>query len=301
MPEPVGAEISAVSPARMCGQPSICDSVAVPNRAVNHSATTGCAHCNACATSQGASASADSGKSGSMIRILRAHSPLLRSRCHASFHRYNRAMDGDQQLTAEQRAQRIRLMVFDVDGVLTDGGIWLFPAPAGAQRTTAEHAGAMEAKGGYAMHSTTMLEAKGFHAHDGSGVSLARLGGIECAIITKRISEAVALRARDMRLKHVYQGTANKIAAVHEILAKEGLTLEQTAYLGDDVIDLPVMRACGLAMAVADARPQVKAAAHWIAPSKGGRGAGRDAIDFLLEAQGTLDAAIEAYIAERNT
>jgi 3-deoxy-D-manno-octulosonate 8-phosphate phosphatase (KDO 8-P phosphatase) len=111
-------------------------------------------------------------------------------------------------LTAEERAHRIRLIIFDVDGVLTDGGIWLFPAPADAQRTTGEHAVAMESQGGYAMHSATMLEAKGFHAHDGSGVSLARLAGIECAIITKRISEAVALRARDMRLKHVYQGTA---------------------------------------------------------------------------------------------
>ncbi|RRA48611.1 HAD family hydrolase [Acidipila sp. EB88] len=205
-----------------------------------------------------------------------------------------------QALSAEDRARRIRLIVFDVDGVLTDGGIWLFPAPAGAVRTTTEHAEAMEAKGGYAMHSVNMLEAKGFHAHDGSGVSLARLAGIECAIITKRISEAVALRARDMRLKHVYQGTANKIAAVEEILALEGCTMEQVAYLGDDVIDLPVMRVCGLAMAVADGRPQVRAAAHWVAPSKGGRGAGRDAIDFILEAQGVLDTVIEQYIAERN-
>ncbi len=202
--------------------------------------------------------------------------------------------------TAEERARRIRLIVFDVDGVLTDGGIWLFPTTADAHRTTSEHTAAMESQGGYAMHSTTMLEAKGFHAHDGSGVSLARFGGIECAIITKRISEAVALRARDMRLKHVYQGTANKMAAVREILSQENFTLEQVAYLGDDVIDLPVMRACGLALAVADARPQVRAAAHWITPSKGGRGAGRDAIDFILEAQGTLSSAIDEYLRERD-
>ena len=204
------------------------------------------------------------------------------------------------ELMAEARARRIRLIVFDVDGVLTDGGIWLFPAPANAERSTSEHATAMEGKGGYAMHSATMLEAKGFHAHDGSGVSLARLAGIECAIVTKRISEAVALRARDMRLNHVYQGCANKIAAVQEIADAEGLILEQVAYLGDDVIDLPVMRVCGLAMAVADARPSVRATAHWVAPSKGGRGAARDAIDFILEAQGKLDGAIEAYIVERS-
>jgi 3-deoxy-D-manno-octulosonate 8-phosphate phosphatase (KDO 8-P phosphatase) len=177
--------------------------------------------------------------------------------------------------SAVERARRIRIILFDVDGVLTDGGIWLFPAPAAAERTTTEHAQAMEDKGGYAMHSANMLEAKGFHAHDGSGVSLARLGGIECAIITKRISEAVALRARDMRLKHVFQGTANKMWAVRQILAAENATLEEVAYLGDDVIDLPVMRVCGLAMAVADARPQVRAAAHWVAEKNGGRGAAR--------------------------
>ncbi len=205
-----------------------------------------------------------------------------------------------QALTAEERARQIRLIVFDVDGVLTDGTIWLFPAPANTERTTSKHAGMLETLGGYAMQSATLLETKGFHAHDGSGVSLARLGGIECAIITKRISEAVALRARDLRLKHVYQGTANKMAAVRDIMAKENIGLEQVAYLGDDVIDLPVMRACGLAMAVADARPQVLAVAHWIASSKGGRGAARDAVDFILAAQGKLVRAIEDYIRERN-
>jgi 3-deoxy-D-manno-octulosonate 8-phosphate phosphatase (KDO 8-P phosphatase) len=203
-------------------------------------------------------------------------------------------------LSAEDRARRIRLIIFDVDGVLTDGGIWLFPAPAHAERTTQEHASRMEGRGGYAMHSANMLEAKGFHAHDGSGVSLARLAGIECALITKRISEAVALRARDMRITHVYQGTANKIAVVQSILQAEQLTLEQVAYLGDDIIDLPVLRVCGLAMAVADARPQVRAAAHWTTPSYGGRGAARDAIEFILQAQGKLDETIERYIDERS-
>ena len=146
--------------------------------------------------------------------------------------------------------RRIRLLIVDVDGVLTDGSIWLYPTPAGAVCETAAQAEAMESKGGYAMHSSTMLEAKAFQAHDGSGVSLACLGGIECAVITKRISEAVALRARDMRLRCVYQGVANKMAAVQAMLASEVLTLEQVAYLGDDLIDLPVLRPRGLAMAV---------------------------------------------------
>jgi len=203
-----------------------------------------------------------------------------------------------EEREATQRARRIKVLVFDVDGVLTDGGIWLFPAP-GASSSTAAHALEMESRGGYAMVSETMIEAKAFHAHDGSGVSLARLGGIECAIVTKRVSEAVALRARDMRVSHVYQGQANKMEAVHRIMQEEGVGLEEIAYLGDDVIDLPVMRVCGLAMAVANARRQVKEAAHWISPSAGGQGAARDAVEFLLEARGILDEVIERYIEER--
>ncbi|MGA9242005.1 MAG: HAD-IA family hydrolase [Silvibacterium sp.] len=202
--------------------------------------------------------------------------------------------------TAEDRARRIKLILFDVDGVLTDGGIWIFPAPA-ASHSTADHARALESKGGYAISSASMIEAKGFNAHDGSGISLARLGGMKCGIITKRVSETVALRARDLRLEYVYMGQAFKMEAVREIMAKEGLTLEQIAYVGDDIIDLPVMRACGLAIAVANARPQVKAAAHYITPNIGGHGAGRDAVEFILAAKGVLETVIEQYIDERNS
>jgi 3-deoxy-D-manno-octulosonate 8-phosphate phosphatase (KDO 8-P phosphatase) len=202
--------------------------------------------------------------------------------------------------TAEDLARRIKLILFDVDGVLTDGGIWIFPAPA-ASHSTADHARALESKGGYAISSASMIEAKGFNAHDGSGISLARLGGMKCGIITKRVSETVALRARDLRLEYVYMGQAFKMQAVREIMAKEGLTLEQIAYVGDDIIDLPVMRACGLAIAVANARPQVKAAAHYITPNIGGHGAGRDAVEFILAAKGVLETVIEQYIDERNS
>ena len=202
-------------------------------------------------------------------------------------------------LSAEERARRIKLILFDVDGVLTDGGIWLFPAPA-ANLSTAAHAQEMEAKGGFAIHSSTMIEAKGFNAQDGSGVSLARLGGMKCGIITKRISEAVALRARDLRLEYVYLGQEFKLKAVHEIMEKEAITLDEIAYVGDDVIDLPVMRVCGLAVAVANARKQVKQVAHYITPSTGGHGAARDAVEFILEAKGILDEVIEKYIEERS-
>lgn len=201
-------------------------------------------------------------------------------------------------ISAEERARRIKIVLFDVDGVLTDGGIWLVPA----QGSAAMHPGLAEKDGeaGFGIQSTTMVEAKGFNAHDGTAISLARLGGMKCGIITKRISDTVALRARDLKLEYVYMGQSYKMQAVREIMAKEGVTLEEIAYVGDDVIDLPVMRECGLAVAVGNARAQVKAAAHYVTPNAGGRGAGRDAVEFILEAKGILEKCIEAYIDERN-
>jgi 3-deoxy-D-manno-octulosonate 8-phosphate phosphatase (KDO 8-P phosphatase) len=203
-------------------------------------------------------------------------------------------------ITAQDRARRIKIVLFDVDGVLTDGGIWLFPAPAASSAATQGQIAALEGKGGYAISSTSMVEAKGFNAHDGTAISLARLGGMKLGVITKRISETVALRARDLKLEFVYMGQAFKMQAVREIMEKEGVTIEEIAYVGDDVIDLPVMRECGFAVAVADARPQVKAAAHYITPNLGGHGAARDAVEFILEAKGLLNECIEAYIDERN-
>jgi 3-deoxy-D-manno-octulosonate 8-phosphate phosphatase (KDO 8-P phosphatase) len=227
-------------------------------------------------------------------------------------------------LSAQDRARRIKIILFDVDGVLTDGGIWLFPAPGPSSETvpgseSASKSGTVSGSGpaggeaaarnplaekdgqaGFSLPSARMVEAKGFNAHDGAGISLARLGGMKCGVITKRISETVALRSRDLKLEFVYQGRAFKMQAVREIIAKEGVTLDEIAYVGDDVIDLPVMRECGFAVAVADARPQVKAAAHYVTPGKGGHGAARDAVEFILEAKGVLNDCIEAYIDERN-
>jgi 3-deoxy-D-manno-octulosonate 8-phosphate phosphatase (KDO 8-P phosphatase) len=201
-------------------------------------------------------------------------------------------------LTAQDRARRIKIILFDVDGVLTDGGIWLFPAPS-AGRPLDELA-AKNGQMGFGIQSTTMVEAKGYNAHDGTAISLARLGGLKCGIITKRISETVALRARDLKLEFVYMGQAFKMKPVREIMEKEGVTLDEIAYVGDDVIDLPVMRECGFAVAVGDARERVKAEAHYVTPNKGGRGAARDAVEFILEAKGVLDNCIEAYIDETN-
>ena len=201
-------------------------------------------------------------------------------------------------LTAQDRAQRIKIILFDVDGVLTDGTIWLVPGPAGG--SVSEQLAAKADRIGFGTHSATMLEAKGYSAHDGTAISLARLGGMKCGVITKRISETVATRARDLKLEFVYLGQAFKMQAVREIMAKESATLEEICYVGDDVIDLPVMRQCGFAVAVANARAQVKAEAHYVTPNAGGYGAGRDAVEFILEAKGILSKVIEEYIDERN-
>src|SRR5512135_299575 len=116
-----------------------------------------------------------------------------------------------------ERARKIKLLLFDVDGVLTDGTIWLFPAPAGAQLSTHDHARQHAERGGFAFASQTMVEAKGFHAHDGTAISLARLAGLKTGLITKRISETVALRARDLKLDHVRQGIQDKLSVFREI------------------------------------------------------------------------------------
>lgn len=203
-------------------------------------------------------------------------------------------------ISATERARRIKIILFDVDGVLTDGTIWLVPAPSAGNDATQQHLAKNEGGIGFGIQSATMMEAKGYSAHDGAGISLARIGGIKCGVITKRVSETVATRARDLKLEFVYMGQAFKMKPVREIMEKEGVTLEEIAYVGDDVIDLPVMRQCGLAIAVANAREQVKAEAHYVTKNPGGYGAGRDAIDFILEAKGILHDCIETMIDESN-
>jgi 3-deoxy-D-manno-octulosonate 8-phosphate phosphatase (KDO 8-P phosphatase) len=199
------------------------------------------------------------------------------------------------------RAKKIKVILFDVDGVLTDGTIWLFPAPATGPRTTEAQAKEHQHSAGYGIVSQNMIEAKGFHAHDGTAISLAHLGGLKAGVVTKRISETVALRARDLHLDYVFQGAANKSEVLDRILAESGITEDEVAYVGDDVIDLPIMRRCGLAIAVANSRPQVLEIAHYTTPSKGGEGAARDAVEYVLKAQGSLDRVIEAYITARTS
>jgi len=200
---------------------------------------------------------------------------------------------------SQARASKIKLLLFDVDGVATDGTIWLFPAPAGAQQITQAAAEQKADAGGYAIVSQNMVEAKGFHAHDGTAISLARLGGIKTGLITKRISDTVALRARDLRLDHVQQGIADKLSAFQEILKKENLRAEEASFIGDDIVDVPVMRACGLAFAVANAREDVKSVAHVVTEHGGGQGAIRDAVEYVLRAQNKLQYTIDTYLGVR--
>jgi 3-deoxy-D-manno-octulosonate 8-phosphate phosphatase (KDO 8-P phosphatase) len=202
--------------------------------------------------------------------------------------------------SAISRAKKIKLLLFDVDGVLTDGKIWIFPAPAALSKDVIEQSAQHGGTGGFGFHSESLIEAKGFHAHDGTAVSLARLAGIKTGVITKRISETVALRARDLRIDHIHQGIQDKLTVFEEILRQENLRPAEAAFVGDDIIDLPVMRNCGLAIAVANARKEVKAVAHYVTAHSGGDGAARDAVEYVLKAQGKWDRVVSEYICERS-
>jgi 3-deoxy-D-manno-octulosonate 8-phosphate phosphatase (KDO 8-P phosphatase) len=180
-------------------------------------------------------------------------------------------------LSAEVRARRIKVLLYDVDGVLTNGDITIIPGADG--------------------HAT---EVKSFSAHDGMGISIARLAGLKIGWVTKRNSQVVAIRAHDLKIDHVYQGQSHKTDALTKIIADERCTLDEVAYVGDDIIDLPVMRLVGLSIATANARIQVKSMAHWVTPLPGGQGAGRDVIDFILNAKGLLESTIEAYLDPHN-
>ena len=201
---------------------------------------------------------------------------------------------------SKKRAKKIKVILFDVDGVLTDGKIFVFPAPAGTEQSTREQAERHGGKGGFGLASQTMIEAKGFHAHDGTSISLAHLGGLKTGLITKRISETVALRARDLKLEFVYQGIQDKLTVFKKICKDAKIDTGEAAFVGDDVIDLPVMRNCGLAIAVANAREEVKREAHLVTSHGGGDGALRDAVEYVLKAQGKWKRVVNEYISERS-
>jgi len=168
-----------------------------------------------------------------------------------------------------EKASRIKLVIFDVDGVLTDGSLFL---------------------------SDDGQEYKAFNSKDGFGMRLLQDAGIDIAIITGRESTLVKLRMEELGITQVMQGRREKGPALDEMMEKTGLTIEQIAYVGDDVVDLPIMSRVGLSIAVQDARPIVKKHAHWITESVGGRGAGRDVCELILEAHGKWDDIINKYL-----
>jgi 3-deoxy-D-manno-octulosonate 8-phosphate phosphatase (KDO 8-P phosphatase) len=160
------------------------------------------------------------------------------------------------------RAKKIRVLLMDVDGVLTDGRIWLLSRRDG-----------------------TASEIKGFSAYDGAGLKLARAAGLRTGLITGRESAAVAQRARECEMEFTYQGRATKLAAYREILAATGASDLEVAYVGDDLPDLPLLERAGLAVAVANAAPEVKRAAHYVTSRPGGEGAVREVIELIVKAQ----------------
>lgn len=196
---------------------------------------------------------------------------------------------------AKERAQKIKVILFDVDGVLTDGTIWLFPSPGAGHGALDKNADG----GGYGVNSSTIIEAKGFNAHDGTGMTLARIAGLKVGMVTKRISETVALRARDLKIDFLYQGQADKSATLDQVCVAAKVTPAEVAFVGDDIIDLPIMRRCGLAIAVSNAREAVKDESHFVTDHRGGEGAARDAIEYILRAQGRLETVINDYISSR--
>ena len=194
------------------------------------------------------------------------------------------------KLSAQARARKIQLLLFDVDGVLTDGKMYFIPdtLPAGSPEAAQQTA-------------KDQIEIKGFHAHDGIAISLARVGGLRTGLITKRSSETVALRARDLKLEFVHQGVDDKRSCFYEVVESAGLKPEEAAFIGDDIVDLSAMRAGGLAIAVKNARAEVKKEAHYVTSHAGGEGGLRDAVEFILKAQGKWKQVIEDYIGTGNT
>src|SRR5215467_11101526 len=192
------------------------------------------------------------------------------------------------KLSPQARARKIKLLLFDVDGVLTDGKMYFLPDRDSHQRSSE-----VSAQGS--------IEFKGFHAHDGVAISLARVGGLRTGLITKRYSETVALRARDLKLEFVQQGSHDKGAAFEEIIRQAGVTPDEAAFVGDDIVDLPAMRRAGLAVAVENARTEVKAAAHFTTQHAGGEGALRDTVEFILKAQGKWKKILGTYLSVHPT
>jgi 3-deoxy-D-manno-octulosonate 8-phosphate phosphatase (KDO 8-P phosphatase) len=170
----------------------------------------------------------------------------------------------------KKRAAQIKLLLMDVDGTMTDGSVTLLSQTDG-----------------------TALEIKTFNAHDGQGLTLAQTSGLRTGCITGRESSALLRRANEMRMEFIYMKQPMKMPAYEEILQKAGVSDSAVAYVGDDLPDIPLMHRCGLAIAVGDAVPEVKEAAHYITRALAGHGAVREAVELVLKSKGIWEAMID--------
>jgi len=167
-----------------------------------------------------------------------------------------------------EKAEKIQIVIFDVDGVLTDGRLYV---------------------------TDQGTELKAFYSRDGLGMRMLQQSGVDIAVITGRTSDTVKHRMTEMRIRHVYQGQHNKLPALDNLIDETGVTADAIAYLGDDIVDLPVMRRVGLAVAVADAHEDVKLYADWQTPNNGGFGAARDLCELIMKAQNTWERVKDYY------
>jgi len=168
-----------------------------------------------------------------------------------------------------EKAKSIRIVIFDVDGVLTDGTLYL-------------------TDGGE--------EIKAFNSRDGHGMKMLKASGVELAIITARESRSVKLRAENLNITLLYQGEKNKLKVFESLVTKLKIDMSSCAYVGDDLIDLPVMTRCGLSICVPSSPILVKKHAHYVTNSEGGQGAVREVCEMIMRSQGTLDAQLDKYL-----
>lgn len=174
-----------------------------------------------------------------------------------------------QKNGSEERAKRIKVLIFDVDGVMTNGGLIM---------------------------GDDGLEYKSFNSHDGLGMKLLGATGVKMAIITGRKSNVVIKRAENTGIAHFYQGVEDKLEAFNELVRELNVLPEECAFMGDDVVDLPPMRRCGLAVTVPSATPMVKEYSHYITARESGHGAVREVCELIMKAQGTFEAQMEQFL-----
>ena len=179
-------------------------------------------------------------------------------------------MNPNQEVRA--RAAKVKLLLMDVDGVLTNGKLYHFPDEEG-----------------------DMIETKGFDSQDGIALQWMQWKGLQTGVISGRVSLGTAERARQVKMNYVYQGHIEKIPILEKIMAEADVRPEEVAYMGDDLTDLVVMRRVGFAIGVANARPEVKREAHYVTEATGGNGAVREAIEIILDAQGFWSEILEKY------